>query len=178
MQDLSSAFKREKKKTQTNNRTKKRKRESKRRKRDSGYLSCSWKCHPGPAINHMGLWCVYLQLGASLPSTLLFSPLALRTPPHNTHTAFSSWSDLPSSASPFLPFPFIAVSVHQSFYTQNAKLLFRIIHRTLHLDGKFNQIVRLKALPRVEPQGLFILSKNGAIAVQVSQQTCKMNDQN
>lgn len=64
---------------------KKRKRESKRRKRDSGYLSCSGKCHPGPAINHMGLWCVYLQLGASLPSTLLFSPLALRThPPQHT----------------------------------------------------------------------------------------------
>lgn len=98
---------------------KKKKNRGSGRKRDSGYLSCSWKCHPGAAINHMGLWCVYLQLGASLPSTLLFSPLALLDTRTHTHTqSFLLDQISPSSTSPFLPPPFTAVSVHLSFCTQ------------------------------------------------------------
>lgn len=78
MQDLSSALKKKKKETFS--------------------LSHSWKCHPSPAINHVGLWCVYLlQKGTSLSFTLLFTPLALCMPPQ-THFHFCS------SSSPFHSF--------------------------------------------------------------------------
>lgn len=59
--------------------------EKKKKRQERGFLSYSWKCHPGPAINHTGLWCVYLlQCSALLSSTLLFTPLALCAPAKHT----------------------------------------------------------------------------------------------
>lgn len=53
------------------------------------------KCHLGRAINHTGLWCVYLlRCVASLSSTLLFTPLPLST--HSYFTLSLSFN------SPFL----------------------------------------------------------------------------
>lgn len=87
------------------------------KKQDPGSLSCSWKCHPGPAINHMGLWCVYLlQWGASLSSTLLFTPLALCTPPKHTSISAISPSPLFSRTFPvFVSLSFIVKGIVYQF---------------------------------------------------------------
>lgn len=103
-------------------------------KQDPGTLSCSRKCHPGPAINHMGLWCVYLlQWGASLSSTLLFTPLALCT--SSKHTSISAILLSRSSLSPFLSlclsYSLQKVGVYQSLHTYNPKHLFEITHSTI-----------------------------------------------
>lgn len=148
MQDLSSAWK-------------KGKRKKTKKKQDS--LSHSWKCHPGPAINHRGLWCVYLlQWGASLSSTLLFTPLALCTPPANTLPFLLLYLTFP-----FFPLSHSLQTIHvfQSLHTHNPKHSFEITlvifcPQTLWHTKRWIW----KPLP-TEPWWKFAAIKNGAVTV-------------
>lgn len=147
------------------------------RKRDSGYLSCSWKCHCGCCNKSHGVvMCLFTVRCIAAIHTLIFSPglASLKHTRAHTHTALSSWSDFP------LLYLVLTFSIHcskwASVFLHTAMRDKRARSHTEHCiwTESFIRCSDWRCCPELKPQGLFIPYHKKCSCYESAQPICKI----